>query len=132
MNTIDAKIESHVIEQISIQGKNLKQTSLIKKLKPRKKRKWKDWKDLSYGEKSFRMSLWVLLAVLLTPLAGISSIAIIPCAIISIRLGLRSLKEKEEGLSRTKRNQGIIISLITLVLVTALIGLLIVISNALF
>ena len=124
IKTAEAKIEAHSIEEVATQhmNANSKKKTLFKKVKPRKERR--KWNDLSYGEKSFRMSLFALLSVLLIPIGGIGFLALVVCTIISVRLGLRSLKEKEEGISRTKRNQGIAISLSTLLAVIILFGLL--------
>ena len=121
-NTVDAKIDGYTIEEMPTQDIKLNKRSSFKKNKLKRERK--KWYELSYGEKSFRMSIWVLVSILFSLLtAGFGVIVLIFCAVLSIRLGLRSLKEKEEGISRKKRNQGILISLITLVLAIAIISL---------
>lgn len=128
-SSIDAKIDACPTDNISIE--KVKENTLFKKFKPRKKKR--KWKDLSYGEKSYRMSMWVLGSIGLSLLTiGLGIIPLIICAILSIRLGLRSLKAKEDGISRKKRNQGIAISIIVLALAIIFVGFLVVFFNFLF
>ena len=129
INSIDANIEAYSVEKISIE--KVKKNTLFKKFKPKKERR--RWKDLSYGEKSYRMSMWVLGFIGLSILtAGLGIIPLVIFAILSIRLGLRSLKEKEDGISKKKRNQGIAISMITLAAAIIVAGFLVVIFSSLF
>ena len=118
MNTADAKIESYTIEQIFNKNTTVNKRSLFKKKQTkRKKREWN-----TYGEKSFRMSMWVLgcFGIGLVTF-GLGFIPLIGFGIHSIRLGLRSLKEKEEGIGKRKRNQGIVISIFFLLLIALVI-----------
>ena len=130
-NTVDAKIEPHSIEEASIE--NINKNTSVNKVEVRKKRKErKKWKELSYGEKSFRISLWMLLCLLVSPVTlGFSFILAMFFILYSIRLALRSLRDKEEGISKEKRNRGLTISLVTLLTLVLIAGLVVLLVIAL-